>query len=152
MKKNLKILATFAILIILVFIIVRLLPNEKRNLIRDINNLKDAVENEDINKTLDYFDKDYFDQHSLNFNDFYSMVEEFFKSVDSINIMMLGLKVWIDSTRNNTIFAHCSLGLRVIARYENEKALVFGGVIQPASVKGYFKKQKDHYRIYAAEY
>jgi hypothetical protein len=40
----------------------------------------------------------------------------------------------------------------VIARYENEKALVFGGVIQPASVKGYFKKQKDYYRIYAAEY
>jgi len=141
-----------AVLIILVFIIVRLLPNEKRNLIRDINDLKDAVENENINKTLDYFDKDYLDQHSLNFNDFYSMVEEFFKSADSINIMMSGLRVWIDSTRNNTIFAHCSLGLRVVARYENEKVLVFGGVIQPASVKGYFKKVKNFYRIYSAEY
>jgi len=152
MKKNFKMVSIIAVLIILVFIIVRLLPNEKRNLIRDINDLKDAVENENINKTLDYFDKDYLDQHSLNFNDFYSMVEEFFKSADSINIMMSGLKVWIDSTRNNTIFAHCSLGLRVVARYENEKVLVFGGVIQPASVKGYFKKVKNFYRIYSAEY
>uniref|UniRef100_A0A7C6AEV3 Uncharacterized protein n=1 Tax=candidate division WOR-3 bacterium TaxID=2052148 RepID=A0A7C6AEV3_UNCW3 len=152
MKKNFKMVSIIAVLIILVFIIVRLLPNEKRNLIRDINDLKDAVENENINKTLDYFDKDYLDQHSLNFNDFYSMVEEFFKSADSINIMMSGLRVWIDSTRNNTIFAHCSLGLRVVARYENEKVLVFGGVIQPASVKGYFKKVKNFYRIYSAEY
>uniref|UniRef100_A0A7V0Z441 Uncharacterized protein n=1 Tax=candidate division WOR-3 bacterium TaxID=2052148 RepID=A0A7V0Z441_UNCW3 len=152
MKKIFKIVVIFAALIIIVFMIVRLLPNEKRNLIRDINNLKNAVEKEDINKTFDYFDKDYLDHHALNFNDFRSLVEEFFKSADSINIMMSGLKVWIDSTKNNTIFAHCSLGLRVIARYENEKVLVFGGVIQPSPVKGFFRKQKNYYRIYAAEY
>jgi len=152
MKRIFKIVGSLVALIIIVFIVTKLLPNEKRSLIRDINNLKDAVEKENINKTLDYFDKDYLDQHSLNFNDFRSMVEEFFKSADSINIMISGLKVWIDSTKNNTIFAHCSLGLRVIARYENEKVLVFGGVIQPSPVKGYFRKEKNFYKIYSAEY
>ncbi|MGB9721749.1 MAG: hypothetical protein ACPL28_09755 [bacterium] len=152
MNSILKIVSVLSALILLVFIITKLLPNEKKNLIRDIKNLKDAVEKEDVNKTLGYLDEDYLDHHSLNFNDFRSMVEEFFKSADSINIMMSGLKVWIDSTKNNTIFAHCSLGLRVIAKYENEKMLVFGGVIQPASVKGYFRKLTDNFRVYSAEY
>ncbi len=138
--------------IILLFIIIKLVPNEKKNLIRDINKLKSAVEREDANTVIKYLDKGYLDKHNLNFDGLHSIINEFFSAADSINIMMSGLKVWIDSTLNNTIYAHCSLGLRVIAKYENEKVLVFGGVIQPASVKGYFRKQRESYKVYSADY
>ncbi|MCX7995050.1 MAG: hypothetical protein N3A65_04695 [candidate division WOR-3 bacterium] len=138
--------------ILVIFIIIKLLPDEKKNLIKDINNLKNAVEKEDVGTILNYFDKEYFDKRYLDFDGLKSTINEFLNNADSINIMMSGLKVWIDSAASRTIYAHCSLGLRVIAKYENEKVLVFGGVIQPASVKGYFRKQKENFRIYSADY
>ncbi len=144
--------AIIIFVIIFIFITIKILPNEKKNLIRDINKLKNAVEKEDVNAILDYIDKNYFDKQHLDFEGLHSTINEFFSATDSINIMMSGLKVWIDSVINNTIYAHCSLGLRVIAKYENEKVLVFGGVIQPASVKGYLRKQRENYKLYSAEY
>lgn len=150
--KFIRIILFGLLIIFILFMIIKLLPDEKKNLIRDINALKNAVEKEDAGRVLNYLDKDYLDKHQLDFNGLKSTINEFLNAADSINIMMSGLKVWIDSSSHNAIYAHCSLGLRVIAKYENEKVLVFGGVIQPASVKGYFRKQRENYKIYSAEY
>lgn len=153
MNKWQKIILIILISILIVFIIKKLLPDEKINLIKDIKRLKEAVESEDERMVFNYLDTDYLDQHNLDFEGLKSKIAEFFNVADSINIMISGLKVWIDSlTTNNYVYAHCSLGIRVIARYENERVLVFGGVIQPATVKGYFRKQKNYYKIYWAEY
>ncbi|MEO0138102.1 MAG: hypothetical protein ABIL40_07875 [candidate division WOR-3 bacterium] len=147
-----RLISIGVLVIFILFVIIKLLPNEKKNLIRDINALKNAVEKEEAGTILNYLDKEYLDKNQLDFEGLKSTISEFLNVADSINIMMSGLKIWIDSNSNNTIYAHCSLGLRVIAKYENEKVLVFGGVIQPASVKGYFRKQRDNYKIYSAEY
>ncbi|MEO0184756.1 MAG: hypothetical protein ABIL20_03045 [candidate division WOR-3 bacterium] len=146
------ILLIIIVAILVMFIITKLLPDEKKNLVRDINNLKNAVEKEDAGTIVNYLDKDYLDKHQLDFEGLSSTISAFLGAADSIDIMTSGLKVWIDSNSNNAIYAHCSLGLRVIAKYENEKVLVFGGVIQPASVKGYFRKQRENYKIYSADY
>ncbi len=150
--KTFRIVIIIIVIVFVIFFTIKIWPNEKKNLIRDINNFKNAVEKEDIKTALNYIDKDYFDKHHLDFKGLNSTINEFFGAADSINIMMSGLKVWIDSISNKTIYAHCSLGLRVIAKYENEKVLVFGGVIQPTSVKGYFRKQRENYKIYSADY
>jgi len=135
-----------------IIIIFRLLPDEKKRLLKDINKLKEGVEKENLAIVLDYIDRDYLDRHYFDFKKLESTIEEFFNTADSIRIMMSGIRVWIDSTVENNFYAHCSLGLRVIAKYNNEKILVFGGVLQPASVKGYFRKEKNFYKIYSAEY
>jgi hypothetical protein len=73
--------------------------------------------------------------------------------VDSIKVQMSGLQLSIDSvTEENIVFASCSLGLRVTARYEGERMLAFGGIIKPNPVKGYFRKSGKYYMVYRAEY
>ncbi len=142
-----------AVIAVIVFMIIILLPNERKLLLRDINSLKESVEKEDKIKVLRYISDDYLDGHGVDFKGLTSIIDEFFKNADSINILMSGLKVKIDSiNRHKTIFAQCSLGLRVIAKYEEEKILVFGGVIQPGSVFGYFKKKDGVYKLYSARY
>uniref|UniRef100_A0A7C4THF4 Uncharacterized protein n=1 Tax=candidate division WOR-3 bacterium TaxID=2052148 RepID=A0A7C4THF4_UNCW3 len=151
MNRNRIILLTM-IGVVGIIIIFRLLPDEKKRLLKDINKLKEGVEKENLAIVLDYIDRDYLDRHYFDFKKLESTIEEFFNTADSIRIMMSGIRVWIDSTVENNFYAHCSLGLRVIAKYNNEKILVFGGVLQPASVKGYFRKEKNFYKIYSAEY
>lgn len=152
-KKIKRIILAVISAVFLIFLILKILPDEKKNLIKDINNLKNAVERENLMVVLNYLDNNYFDTYKLDFDNLRSTIKEFFNAADSINIMISELKVWIDSvTDKDMIYAHCSLGLRVIAKFENEKVLVFGGIIQPASVKGYFRKQKGNYKIYSAEY
>lgn len=139
--------------LIIIFIVIKLLPDEKKRLIRDINNLRQSVENEHKAMILNYIDKNYKDDNGLDYENLISIIDELIATGDSISIMMSGLKVKIDSIDKDRIFyASCSLGLRIIAKYENEKVLVYGGVIQPASVKAYFKRQKDFYQVYSARY
>jgi len=148
-----RIILSAIILIVIIFIVIKLLPDEKKRVINDINNLKNAVEKENKIAILNYIDEDYFDAHNLDYKNLIKVIEEFLNTSDSIDIVISGLKVKIDSVvEHKTFYASCSLGLRVIARYENEKVLVYGGVIQPASVKAYFRKQKDIYRVYSAKY
>ncbi len=139
--------------LIIIFIVIKLLPDEKKRLIRDINNLRQSVEKEHKAMILNYIDKNYKDINGLDYENLISIIDELIATGDSISIMMSGLKVKIDSVDANKIFyASCSLGLRIIAKYENEKVLVYGGVIQPASVRAYFKRQKDFYQVYSARY
>jgi hypothetical protein len=49
-------------------------------------------------------------------------------------------------------FASCSLGLRVLARYEGERVLVFGGVVHPTPVRAFFRKAGKNYILYHAIY
>ena len=80
-------------------------------------------------------------------------INQFFAQVDSIRVQMSGMKLSIDSTdKDNTIFASCSIGLRVIARFEGDRVLAFGGIVKPGPVKAYFKKYDQHYMVYKAEY
>lgn len=139
--------------LIIIFIAIRLLPDEKKRLVRDINNLKYSVEKEHKTMILNYIAKTYKDDNGLDYENLISIIDELLTNGDSINIMMSGLKVKIDSVDENRIFfASCSLGLRIIAKYENEKVLFYGGVIQPASIRAYFKRQKDFYQVYSAKY
>jgi uncharacterized membrane protein YvbJ len=151
MKK--KIVFAIIVIIVIFVIITFLLPNEKNLLMRDITSLKNAVEKEDKKSVLVYLDEHYIDRHNVTYEQLITTMDEFFSHVDSIQIFMSGMKVWIDSTDSeNCVYASCSLGLRVLVNLEGEKAFAFGSMLKPSPVRAWFIKVDTHYRIYCAEY
>lgn len=141
------------ILLVAIILIWQLYPTEEKRFKRDISALKDAVEKEHIERVIEYIDPQYADVGGMVYSELMETIEQFFAQVDSIKVQIRGQKVSIDSTdRNNTIFASCSLGLRVVARHEGDRVLAFGGIVKPSPVKAYFKKSEQHYKVYKAEY
>jgi hypothetical protein len=149
MKKILVVVGIIAMIII----IWRVYPTEGKRLRRDINALKTAFENEDTAGVIGYIDPSYQELGGLFYSEIIETIARFFTQVDSIKVQMSGLELSIDSvTEENIVFASCSLGLRVTARYEGERMLAFGGIIKPNPVKGYFRKSGQYYMVYRAEY
>lgn len=144
----------FVIVIIAIFVIIKLIiPGEKDLVARDIRSLKNAVEKEDKNGVFKYLDENYEDRNHMTYEQLVNAIDDFFSHADSIKIFMSGIKVWIDSIDSEkNIFASCSLRLKILAHYEGEKTLVFGGVFKPAPVRASFKKSGEHYRLYYAAY
>jgi len=139
--------------IIIIVVVWMLYPTEKRKMKSDIMQLKKAVENENVENITEYIDPQYRDASGMTYDEIKELILEFLAQVDSIKIQMSGMKLNIDSTgRGNVVFASCSLGLRVLARYEGERVLAFGGIVHPGSVRGFFRKAGHTYRLYYAEY
>jgi len=150
MKKRLLIVPLVIILMIIVWLFY---PTEERRMKNDIKNLKNAVEKESIEIVGAYLDIQYRDNNDLTHDQLKEAMGRFFAEVDSINVQMKSLKVWIDSTAaDNTIFGRCSLGVRVLARFEGERVLAFGGIVKPSTVQAKLRKTDDTYRVYYAEY
>jgi hypothetical protein len=114
--------------------------------------LRNAVEKENKIEMLKYLDRSYEDMYGMIYEEFVTTVDNFFEQFDTIKVSMSGLEINIDSTKANVIFASCSLGLKVFAKYEGDKVIVFGGVIKPSPVRAFLKKSNKHYKIYRAEY
>lgn len=147
-----KILPVVVVLVVII-LVWQLYPTEKKRLKRDILTLKHAVEEENTETVMEYIHPQYLDMSGLGYNEMMESISRFFAQVDTIRVQMKGMKISIDSTdKENTIFASCSLGLRVVARYEGDRVLAFGGIVKPRPVKAYFKKSDEHYKVYKAEY
>ncbi|MBE0433746.1 hypothetical protein IBX73_09830 [candidate division WOR-3 bacterium] len=130
-----------------------LYPTEQRKLKSEIGSLRRAVERESTDEVIKRIDPAYEDAHGLTHAGLVPVIEQFFAGVDSINVQMSGLKVTIDSVgRDKTIFASCSLGVRLLARFEGERVLAFGGIVRPGTVRAWFHKTGPEYLIYRAEY
>ena len=139
--------------IIIIIIFWQLYPTEERRLKSDIARLERAVEAEMTDEIMYYIDPLYQDSSGMTHDDINRVITEFFAQVDSIKVQMSGLKINIDSVvEEDLIFASCSLGLRVLARYEGERVLAFGGIVKPSPVRAFFRKTGKHYRIYGTEY
>lgn len=150
MKKK---LVGLAIVVVIIVVVIKSIPNEKKRLANDIKSLAKAVEKEDKNSVLEYLDNNYKDKNGLTRENLIKTIDDFFNEVDSINISISGMKIKIDSINSTkSIFATCSLGLKVFAKYGTDKVIVFGSIIHPASVRGYFKKSSEVYKLYSAEY
>jgi hypothetical protein len=139
---------------IAVYIIVQALTiSEQERAAKHIKALASAVENEQRDIVLIYIDSSYLDQRSMNYAQFISTIDEFFTSLDRLNVQIHNLKVTIDSTHADTaFFASCSLGLRVTARHEEDRVLVFGGLVKPTPVHAYLKRTNSYYKLYDAKY
>jgi hypothetical protein len=147
--------AVWLILVVVVVVIIVWLwyPTEKRKLKSDIRSVKKAVETEAVDEIMEYIDLQYLDAKNLTHDEIVAVIVQFFAEVDSIRVQMGGMKMSIDSTGNRkVIFASCSLGIRVIARYEGERILAYGGIVKPGTVRARFRKTGDKYKIYYAEY
>lgn len=150
MKRKLLIAPLIIIIVIIVWLFY---PTEERRMKSDINNLKNAVESKSIAIVSAYLDIQYGDNNNLTRDQLIDAMGRFFAEVDSINVQMRGLKVWVDSTAaDNTIFGRCSLGVRVLARYEGERVLAFGGIVKPRTVQARLRKTDNTYKVYYAEY
>ena len=141
------------IVLVVVILIWQLYPTETKKLKRDILILKKAVEKENTERVMELIDPLYIDMSGMVYSELVGSISQFFAQVDSIRVQMSGMKLSFDSTvKDNTIFASCSFGLRVVARYEGERVLAFGGIIKPGPVKAYFRKSDQYYKVYKAEY
>lgn len=150
--KKIIVLIIFAVAI-LIYIIIKCRPNEKTQVKNDLKAFAAAVEQEDKSKMLLYIDESYTDNHAHEYRQFISNIDNLFNIAESIQIHMTGTKVFIDSTNaQDMIFASCSLGLKIFARYQGDRALVFGGLVKPNPVRAYFKKVGGHYLVYYAVY
>jgi hypothetical protein len=140
-------------IIVMIIVIWQVYPTEEKRLRRDISALRKAFEIEDTAGVAGYIDTSYQELGGLSYDEILETIAQFFAQVDSIKVQISGLQLSIDSvTEENTVFASCSLGLRVTARYEGERMLAFGGIIKPSPVKGYFRKSAQYYTVYRAEY
>jgi hypothetical protein len=149
MKKILFIVS----IIVIIIVFWQLYPTEKRQLRKDIGNLEKQFEKENVAEVIEYIDPLYEDISGMTRDEMGQVIEQFFGQVDSINIQISGLKLYIDSvSEDDVIFASCSLGLKVLARYEGERVLAFGGIVHPASVRAWFRKSAGKYRAYYALY
>ena len=150
MKKIALIVLAAAIVATLVWIF---FPTEEKKLRSDIRAIERAVETESADDIVDFLDLEYLDTNSMTRDDLVAVLRNFFAEVDSIRVQTSGLEVSIDSTVNGRgVFARCSLGVRVLARYEGERVLAFGGIVQPSSVRASFRKTEGKYKVYYAEY
>ena len=141
------------IVLVVVILIWQLYPTETKKLKRDILILNKAVEKENTERVMELIDPLYIDMSGMVYSELVGSISQFFAQVDSIRVQMSGMKLSIDSTdKDNTTFASCSLGLRVVARYEGDRVLAFGGIIKPGPVKAYFRKSDQYYKVYKAEY
>jgi len=148
-----KVIITLSLIIIIAGLVIKLIPSENKRLANDIKLLKKAVEKEDKLATLLYLDSAYQDKNGLDYENLTATIDDFFKDFDAVKISMNNIKIRIDSiTIAKTIFATCSLGLKVFAKYGTDKVIVFGSVIHPTPVRAYFKKNTNHYKLYSAEY
>lgn len=128
-------------------------PTEARRLRSDILSLRRAVEDESVERVVEYLDLGYGDVHDLTYDEIVTVLERFFEEVDSIRVQTSNLEVSIDSAAGGgTVFARCSLGLRVVARYEGERVLAFGGLVKPSAVRAWFRKVDGKYKVYRTEY
>jgi hypothetical protein len=151
MKKKI-VLAIIAIAII-AFIIVKVIPRETDRVKKDVMALKQAVEQENVIAAHKYIDSTYTDNHSLTYHDLTNAVSELFSQFDACQVSMSGLKICIDSTdQKGTKWASCSLGLKIFARYGDDKVLVYGGIVKPSPVKAWLRKSTTHYKVISAEY
>lgn len=154
--KRLKKICLIAIGILLVIIIIiTLWPSEQKRLKYDINALSQAIEKEELKIALNYINPTYQDKNGMDYTTFVQRIEQLFRECDSITVKISGLKVGIDSVNaQKTFFAHCSLGLKVFARYQGDKTLIFGGILKPAPVRAWFKKTKisKYYQVIHAHY
>ncbi len=152
MKKKI----TLTIMFVAVFVVAGLWllsPNEKGRIRHDIKSLKTAVEQKKIDIALKYISRDYRDAHHGDFEEVAYSVRQLIGNFDSIRIVISGLNVDIDSVGAlGAIFASCSMGLKIMARYEGDRTIVFGGVVKPAPVRAYWKKTGDNYQVYHAWY
>jgi len=140
-------------LLLLIIIVRTLLPSEKRRFKKDIMELKGAVEQERYDTALKYIDQSYNDESGLTYEEIVNKIDRLFSSFDSIKVIISGLKLSIDSIgQDKTFYASCSLGLKVFARYQGDKILLFGGIIKPAPVRAWFKKVHTCYKVYNAQY
>jgi len=141
------------IIIITIYIIIRCIPNEEDRVKQDLKAFTRAVEQENKHEMMLYIDDAYSDNHSTEYQQFISNIDNLFDIAESIQIQITGLKVIIDTVNaKGVFFASCSLGLKVFALYQGDRALVFGGLVKPNPVRAYFKKTGEHYRVYYAEY
>jgi hypothetical protein len=151
-----KILIAAAIIIVTIcvyFVIQALTLNETERATKDIRALAAAVEHEQRDAVLNYVDSTYLDQRSVSYTQFFTMIDEFFASLHNINVQIHNLQVTIDSVHTDTaFFASCSLGLRVTARHEDDRVLVFGGLVKPSPVRAYLKRTGAYYKVYDAQY
>ncbi len=154
MKKKLLIIAI--VIVIALYIMIKSMPNEEARIKQDINAFAAAVEQENKRDVLLYIDEMYIDNHGMDYEVFVNDLANLFNTADSIRVKITGLKINIDSTNaQNVIFASCSLGLKIFARYQGDRVLIFGGLVRPNPVRALFKKTAEsgnHYKIYTAEY
>lgn len=154
MKKKLSIIAI--VIVIAAYIIIKCLPDEQARVKQDINAFAKAVEQENKRDVLSYIDERYIDNHAMDYEVFVNNLTNLFDTADSIRVKITGLEIDIDSTDvPNIIFASCSLGLKIFARYQGDRVLIFGGLVKPNPVRAFFKKTDEtnnHYKIYNAEY
>jgi hypothetical protein len=142
-----------AVIVAVAVVIWQVYPTEKRKLRNYIGYLERAVETEKTDEILSNIDPAYRDSNGMTYDEISRVITQFFLQVDSIKIQMSGLEVRIDSVAaEDVVFASCSLGLRVIGRYEGERVLVLGGIVKPSPVRAFFKKHGKLYRICGAEY
>lgn len=147
-----KILGIILLVVIATFVIICLIPREEDRVKREINAFKDAVEKEDRSSVIHFISPEFTDNHGSSSEAIIGNIDNLFEQFDSISIVMTGLKVKIDSSTASTIFASCSLGLKVFARHRGDRVLLYGGVIKPASVMAHLKKTTDRYMVYWAAY
>jgi hypothetical protein len=134
-------------------IIITCRPDEKDRVKKDIKALARAVEKEDKQAILLYIDSTYTDRRGSDFAQFTANIDDLLDMADTIKIHMSGLKINIDSTdAHDVFFASCSLNLKITAKYQGERALVYGGLVKPSPVQALFKKTGEHYRVYYAQY
>lgn len=128
-------------------------PDEKNRVRNDIKDFKLAVEQKKSDEVLQYIAPDYSDPNGMTYDQFVDVINNMARQLDDIKITMKDLTIKIDSVaKNNTIFASCSLGLRITARHQEERVLLYGGLVKPMPVRAFFKKTKQTYQIYYAEY
>ena len=153
MKKILIAAAIIIVIICVYFVIQALTLSEAERAAKHIQALAAAVEQEQRAVALNYIDSTYVDQRNMNYAQFVATIDDFFTSLNSISIQMHNLEVAIDSVHADTaFFASCSLGLRVTARHEEDRVLVFGGLVKPTPVRAYLKRTDTYYKLYDAQY
>lgn len=146
-----KILGIILLVIIIAFIVIRI-PREEDRVKRDINAFRAAVENEDRPAVTHFISSEYTDNHRLSYEGIVNDIDYLFDQFDSITVAMTGLSVRIDSSTATAVFASCSLGLKVFARYRGDRVLLYGGAIKPAAVRACLKKENSRYTVYRAIY
>jgi len=151
MVKRIIIIIVSVVVVFLILMI--LLPTEKGRFKQDILAFKNALQQENIHEALLYISPEYQDGNGMVFQTFSGIIENLVSEFDDLDASMSGLTVFIDSTdEQGTFFAHCSLGLKLFARYQGERTLLYGGIVRPASVQAWFKKTAERYQVYKATY
>ncbi|MBI5043894.1 MAG: hypothetical protein HZC10_08760 [Nitrospirae bacterium] len=119
-----------------------LLVSEKSRILKVINEGKDAIEAEDVEKCMSYVSLQYADDYGLRYLIVKRILIDVFKEFDGFKVLLDNVEIEVKEDK-----AVATFDLRIIVTLHNQPGYLVGTTDKPAKAKVYFIKERLKWQV-----